>query len=94
MQVKWKDFLECTLKQTRFESCDLNRAKFSHTSLNTIDLSSSEFDAIAVSIDDIKGAIVNESQALGFLEMLQLKIKDWPAHDVGDLISKIWDTLS
>ncbi len=70
------DFLECQLKQSFFERNDMDRTKFIQTSLRGIDLSTSEFDTLQISMEDVKGAVVNQTQALGFLDLLDLTIKD------------------
>ena len=46
------------------------------TSLNGIDLSKCKIDGIAISIDDIKGATINQVQALDLIYLLGVKIYD------------------
>jgi hypothetical protein len=47
----------------------------SKTSLKNIDLSDSIIEGMAVSIDDIKGAIINQFQAIDLLYLIGVKIK-------------------
>ena len=46
------------------------------TSLKNIDLSNSFIDGIVISIEDIKGAIINEYQAINLISLLGVKIKE------------------
>ena len=50
--------------------------KFFKTSLKSIDLSSSFIDGIVISLEDIKGAIINEYQAINLIALLGVKIKE------------------
>ena len=43
--------------------------------LKDIDLSNSNIEGIAVSIEDIKGAIINQFQAIDLMYLLGVKIK-------------------
>ena len=63
------------MKKIFFKEADLTQAQFFKTSLNGIDLSDSIIEGIAVSIEDIKGAIINEMQATDLLYLLGVKIK-------------------
>ena len=59
-----------------FENADLTRTQFFKTSLKGIDLSSSRIEQIAISIEDIKGAIIEQFQAIDLLYLLGVKIKN------------------
>jgi uncharacterized protein YjbI with pentapeptide repeats len=74
--LKEADFYANKLKHISFEECEMSGVGFTGTSLNKIDLSSSRFDKITVDLENLKGAIVNEEQALGFLSLLGLEIKE------------------
>ena len=45
------------------------------TSLKGIDLSNSNIEGIVISLDDIKGAIINELQAVDLISLIGVKIK-------------------
>ena len=53
----------------------INQVQFFKTSLKGIDLSDSNIDGIAVSIENIKGAIINQFQAIDLLYLIGVKIK-------------------
>ena len=69
------NFQENSLKNVFFEKADLTQSMISKTSLKNIDLSDSIIEGIAVSIDDIKGAIINQFQAVDLLYLIGVKIK-------------------
>ncbi|EKC53740.1 pentapeptide repeat protein, partial [human gut metagenome] len=48
--------------------------QFFKTSLNGIDLSNSNIDQIAVSLEDIKGAKINQMQAIDLMYLLGVKV--------------------
>lgn len=52
---------------------DLTGARFFKTSLKGIDLSSSKIEGIAISIEDIKGAIIDQFQATDLLYLIGVK---------------------
>ena len=54
---------------------DLTQTQFFKTSLNGIDLSQSIIEGIAVSLEDIRGAIIDSFQAINLLYLLGVKIK-------------------
>ena len=45
------------------------------TSLKNIDLSNSQIEGIAISLEDIKGAIIDQIQAIDLLYLIGVKIK-------------------
>jgi len=58
-----------------FNNVDLTQSKFFKTSLKGIDLSSSKIEGIAISIEDIKGAIIDQFQAIDLLYLIGVKLK-------------------
>lgn len=69
-------FQEDIFKNVYFQKADLVQAQFFKTSLKNIDLSSSFIDGIVISLEDIKGAIINEYQAINLIGLLGVKIKE------------------
>ena len=63
------------IKNILFKESDLTRAQFLKTSLNGIDFSDSTIEGIIVSIQDIKGATVNQFQAIDLMNLLGVKVK-------------------
>ena len=68
-------FQETTAKNIYFENADLTQAQFFKTSLKNVDLSNSIIEGIAITIDDIKGAIIDQSQSIDLLYLLGVKVK-------------------
>ena len=66
---------ENALKNIYFEKADLTQAMISKTSFKNIDLSDSIIEGIAISIENIKGAIINQFQAIDLLYLIGVKIK-------------------
>ena len=58
-----------------FSDCDLTDASLSHTSMNGLDLSDSQIDGIAVTLPELKGAIVSPIQACELSKLLGIIIK-------------------
>jgi uncharacterized protein YjbI with pentapeptide repeats len=69
------DIYTCKLKKVDFSECELSGINFTGTPLKAIDISSCRFERISVTLEDLKGAIVSEEQALDFVVMLGLVIK-------------------
>ena len=69
------NFQENSLKNIYFEKADLTQTLITKTSFKNIDLSDSIIEGIAISIDDIKGAIINQFQAVDLLYLIGVKIK-------------------
>ena len=69
------NFQENSLKNVYFEKSDLTQAMFVKTSLKNIDLSNSIIEGISVSIDDIRGASINQFQSVDLLYLIGVKIK-------------------
>ena len=68
-------FQENKLDKIELIKCDFTQAQFFSTKLINIDLSDCLIEGIAVSIDDIKGAIINQFQAMDLMYLLGVKIK-------------------
>ena len=62
-------------KSIYFNNVDLMQAQFLKTSLNKIDLSSCKIEGIAISIEDIKGAIIEPFQAVDLMYLIGVKVK-------------------
>lgn len=69
-------FQENKLKNILFKKADLTQVQFFKTSLKGIDFSDSVIEGIAVSIEDVKGALINQYQAVDLLYLLGVKIKE------------------
>ena len=65
---------ENKVKNINFKEADLTGTQFFKTSLNGIDLSNSNIDQIAVSLEDIKGAKINQMQAIDLMYLLGVKV--------------------
>ena len=59
-----------------FKKADLSQAQFFKTSLKDIDISDANIEGIAISIEDIKGAIIDQMQALDLLYLIGVKIRN------------------
>ena len=65
----------CKLDKVKFENSSLIAATLAGTKLNGIDFRTCSIEGIIVKIDDIKGMIVNEWQALSLAKLLEIDIK-------------------
>lgn len=68
-------FQETKMKNIYLDNADLTQAKFFKTSLKGIDLSTSKIEGMAISIEDIKGAIIDQFQAVDLLYLIGVKLK-------------------
>lgn len=68
-------FEEAKLKHIYFENSQLIQSLFYRTKLNGIDFSTCEINGITTSIEDLKGAIVNNFQAIELSKLLGIIIK-------------------
>ena len=66
---------ENKVKNINFKEADLTGTQFFKTSLKNIDLSNSQIEGIAISLEDIKGAIIDQIQAIDLLYLIGVKIK-------------------
>lgn len=69
------NFQENKMKNILLKEADLTQAQFFKTSLKGIDFSDSIIEGIAVSLEDVKGAIISQFQAFDLLYLLGVKIK-------------------
>ena len=69
-------FVQCDFKKTSFDKCILNSTEWFNTKLKELDFSSCEIENIAVSSDKLTGVVVNSSQALEFVKLLGLVVRD------------------
>ena len=68
-------FDNCNFKNVYFENSKLIETSFFKTKLKDIDVSSCEFSGITTSIEDVKGLIVNNFQAIELSKLLGIVIK-------------------
>ena len=68
-------FQENKLKNVCFDNVNLVYTRFLKTSLKDIDLSSCQIEGISISVEDIKGAIINHLQAIDLLYLIGVKVK-------------------
>ena len=69
-------FVQCDFKKTSFDKCILNSTEWFNTKLKELDFSSCEIENIALSSDKLTGVVVNSSQALEFVRLLGIVVKD------------------
>ena len=69
-------FQENKLKNVYFKKADLSQAQFFKTSLKDIDISDANIEGIAIPIEDIKGATIDQMQALDLLYLIGVKIRN------------------
>ena len=69
-------FVSTTLKNVTFNEVNFRGCEFFNTSLKDIDFSSCDISDVMVKANDIKGMIVNESQALMLVNLLGIIIKE------------------
>ena len=67
--------IETNLKNIEFNNCNLNKSEIFNTSLKDIDLSSCDIHSIIIDNNSIKGLIIDSSQAIDLINMLEVKIK-------------------
>ena len=73
--LRSSNFQENRLKNIIFKEADLTRAQVFKTSLKSLDFSDCIIEGISVSIEDIKGAIINQFQALDLLYLIGVQLK-------------------
>lgn len=74
--LKGCDFTNTDLTECQFLNCDLSEAEFSGSVLKGTDLRGSNLEKIKIGTREIKGAIVNTSQALFLSGLLGIDIRD------------------
>lgn len=68
-------FSEAKLKHVYFEKDKLIQTQFFNTNLNHIDISTCDMSGIIVRLEDLKGLIVNEFQAIELSKLIGIEIK-------------------
>lgn len=68
-------FQENKIKNLYFENADLTQSRFFKTSLKDVDLSGCKIEEIAITADDIKGAVIDQFQAVDLLYLIGVKLK-------------------
>jgi uncharacterized protein YjbI with pentapeptide repeats len=74
--LRGSDFENTDLSGCKFINCDLSEAEFSGCTLKGADLRGSNLEKIKIGVKEIKGAIVNTSQALFLSGLLGIDIRD------------------
>ena len=69
------NFQENKLKNIILKKADLTRTQFFKTNLKGLDLSDSIIDGIIVSLEDIRGVMINEFQAVDLIGLIGVKVK-------------------
>lgn len=73
--VKEGRFVSVKLNDINFNNVDFSNCEFLNTKLKGIDFSNCDINNISVSSNDIKGIIVNETQAIMLVSLLGIIIK-------------------
>ncbi|QBD80289.1 pentapeptide repeat-containing protein [Ktedonosporobacter rubrisoli] len=68
------NFMDVDLSKTSFINCNLRGADFTGTTLASVDLRSSQLDGARLGPRELKGAIINPSQALAFVRSLGISV--------------------
>lgn len=69
------NFQKSELSNVRFINCDLRNLELSGAKLKETDFRGSKIEGIRVSINDMRGSIIDPNQAADILEMNGLKVK-------------------
>ena len=69
-------FIQCMFDHLEFDRACLNNSDFFNTNLDKIDFSSSDINNIGVSENLLKGIILSPEQALEFIKLLGIKVKE------------------
>ena len=64
------------INKVTFNNCELIKADFCETKLNKVDFRTCNISGIIVTIENLKGLIVNSYQAYSLARLLGLDIKD------------------
>jgi uncharacterized protein YjbI with pentapeptide repeats len=73
--LRSSNFQENKLKNIIFKQADLTQSQFFKTSLKNLDFSDSIIEGLAVGLEDIKGATINQFQAIDLVSLLGVKVK-------------------
>ena len=68
-------FVEVQMNKTSFKDCILRRCEFHHSHLHNIDISSCDIEELLTTPQDIKGAIIDYTQAASLIYLLEVKVK-------------------
>jgi uncharacterized protein YjbI with pentapeptide repeats len=74
--LKEANFIEAKLDNVQLGTSNIEEVQFSDTSLMDVDLSRCEFTFIHIKENDLRGAIISPHQAVTFIELFGLKVKD------------------
>lgn len=77
------DFQGADLSGVAFIDCDLNRAEMSQAKLAGADLRGCVLDGVHVGLNELKGAIIDPSQALPLVQAFGIVVA-WPGQDAGE----------
>lgn len=69
------DFYNSDLRGVEFSDCDLTKAEMSGTKLGEADLRTSKLNGLNVSIESLKGAIIDPTQVMSLAHLLGTKIE-------------------
>lgn len=80
VEIKNANLEYCSIKESKikgseFDNCILRGSQLFKTKLDKIDFSSCDIEGIIVTIEDLKGIIVNEFQAIELAKLLGITIK-------------------
>ncbi|MGX8794994.1 pentapeptide repeat-containing protein [Fusibacter sp. JL298sf-3] len=74
-KLEGAEFIEMRHKFLTLEASQLRGAQFSGCLLKGVDLSTCDIEAIGVGMQEIKGAVIDEGQAVELLRLMDVKIK-------------------
>ena len=66
---------DTVLKNIKFDNIDFTKSQIFNTPLKNIDLSNCTIQGMSTTLQDIKGAILNEFQIIDLAYLLNIKIK-------------------
>jgi uncharacterized protein YjbI with pentapeptide repeats len=68
--------MSCSFEDVRVKRCRFINADFNDTKLKDMDFSDSDISGISLNVQNLKGAVMNSSQALACTRLLGITIKD------------------
>lgn len=74
-QMNYSRFHDLKFKFIEFKHNELVRSEFYMTSLKDIDMTTNHIEGMTIALNDLRGLIVNEQQALSLSSLLGIKIK-------------------
>ena len=79
-RLRKADFRSCQFKDVFFSNCDLTEAEFFEAKFNKVDFSGSCLHGIKAGVNDLRGAIIDTSQAIEMAKhlasLLGIRVKD------------------